>query len=266
MGKKYPHHARNPDVSVPLDPSLFTDLLFRGVGGRFESELSSIWKREGYTPFERECDPSSYSCADTFRRDYLLAMTLSKFDDQKSSKEKSEAAFRKFHLAEDRCSDTNCRIYGSSDIRLENRVSARDVLYIARRKISAVLGDFSWNEAERGFGFGPGATTRLRRDRSTLLHKISGRPEVTSNCADLARTVLRYNMLWEGHVLNEQDGEEPIKLVRANRIVTVPKNAKTDRIIAIEPDMNIFIQKGIGAMIRARLRRTGIDLNDQTVN
>ncbi len=191
---------------------------------------------------------------------------FSKFDDQKSAKAKADRAVEKFHLAEDRCSDTNSRLYSNQDIRLENRLSARDVLYVARRKIDRVLGPFSWNEAERGFGFGPGATTRLRRDRSTLLHKISGKPEATSNCADLARTVLRYNRLWEELVLNESDSEEPIKTVRANRIVTVPKNAKIDRVIAIEPDMNIFVQKGIGNMIRRRLRRVGIDLNDQTVN
>lgn len=265
MGKKYPHHARNPDVTVSLEPELFTDLLYRGVGGRFESEISAA-HRQGYAPFERECDPKSYSCADSFRGDYLLSVMFSKYDDGKSSEMKVTAAMDKFHLAENRCSDTNSRIYRWKDERLVNLSSARDVLYVARHRISKLLGDFSWDEAEHGFGFGPGATTRLRRDRSTLLHKISGRPEATSNNADLARTVLRYNRLWEELALIEQDSEGPIKLVRANRITTVPKNAKTDRVIAIEPDMNIYIQKGIGAMIRRRLRRVGIDLNDQTIN
>lgn len=266
MGKKYPRHARNLDVAAPLDPRGFADLLFRGVGGRWVGELSSAFSREGYAPFKRECDPSAYSCADSFRRDYLLGVMWSKYDDGKSSVQKATKALEKFHLAEDRCSDTNWRLYNRIDERLVNLPSARDVLYVARRKICRLLGPFDWNEAATGFGFGPGATTRLRRDRSTLVHKISGRPETTSNNADLARTVLRYNRLWEELALSEQGGEEPLRVVRANRVVTVPKNSETDRVIAIEPDMNIFVQKGIGTMIRRRLRRVGIDLNDQTVN
>jgi len=51
-----------------------------------------------------------------------------------------------------------------------------------------------------------------------------------------------------------------------NKVTTVPKNWKTDRVIAIEPDMNMYIQKGIGAVMRSRLKQHGVDLNDQTKN
>jgi hypothetical protein len=48
-------------------------------------------------------------------------------------------------------------------------------------------------------------------------------------------------------------------VVAGNRVTTVPKNAKTDRVIAIEPDWNMFFQRGIGGAIRHRLRsRLGI--------
>jgi hypothetical protein len=36
--------------------------------------------------------------------------------------------------------------------------------------------------------------------------------------------------------------------------------------IAIEPDMNMYVQKGLGSLIRRRLQRVGVDLNDQTLN
>jgi hypothetical protein len=49
-------------------------------------------------------------------------------------------------------------------------------------------------------------------------------------------------------------------------VVTVPKNSKTDRVIAIEPGINLWFQKGIGRMIRRRLLRSGIDLNTQENN
>jgi hypothetical protein len=57
-----------------------------------------------------------------------------------------------------------------------------------------------------------------------------------------------------------------VKIVPGNRVVTVPKNYKTDRTIAIEPDMNIYVQKGIGGVIRNRLRAIGVNLDDQTKN
>jgi hypothetical protein len=46
----------------------------------------------------------------------------------------------------------------------------------------------------------------------------------------------------------------------------VPKNAKTDRVIVIEPVINTFLQKGVGKAIRNRLLRAGCNLNSQTTN
>jgi hypothetical protein len=57
-----------------------------------------------------------------------------------------------------------------------------------------------------------------------------------------------------------------VKVVDGNDVVTVPKNYKTDRTIAIEPDMNIHVQLGIGAVIRSKLRGIGVNLDDQTRN
>jgi len=57
-----------------------------------------------------------------------------------------------------------------------------------------------------------------------------------------------------------------VKIVDGNRVITVPKNYKTDRTIAVEPDMNIYVQKGIGGVIRNRLRAIGVNLDDQTKN
>jgi hypothetical protein len=59
---------------------------------------------------------------------------------------------------------------------------------------------------------------------------------------------------------------DTFNVVRGSEIVTVPKNAKTDRTIAIEPDLNMYIQKGIGQVIKRRLRRVGIDLSSQRYN
>jgi hypothetical protein len=49
-------------------------------------------------------------------------------------------------------------------------------------------------------------------------------------------------------------------------LTTVPKNAKTDRVICIEPDLNIFCQLGAGALLRDKLLHFGLDLRTQEVN
>jgi len=75
--------------------------------------------------------------------------------------------------------------------------------------------------------------------------------------------------MWFNHIASLAGGQAPfdvLKVVKGNRITTVPKNAKTDRVIAIEPQMNLWIQKGIGGLIRKRLRRVGIDLDTQENN
>jgi hypothetical protein len=57
-----------------------------------------------------------------------------------------------------------------------------------------------------------------------------------------------------------------LKPVRGNVFFTVPKNADIDRCACKEPDINMFVQKGIGTHIRRSLRNHGIDLNDQSIN
>jgi hypothetical protein len=55
-------------------------------------------------------------------------------------------------------------------------------------------------------------------------------------------------------------------VVEGCRVTTVDKDAKTDRTIAIEPTGNVFLQLGIGRFLRKKLRRVGIDLDDQSIN
>jgi len=54
--------------------------------------------------------------------------------------------------------------------------------------------------------------------------------------------------------------------VRGNVMFTVPKKTDIDRVACKEPDLNMFIQKGVGDFFRKSLRRVGINLNDQSIN
>jgi hypothetical protein len=53
---------------------------------------------------------------------------------------------------------------------------------------------------------------------------------------------------------------------RGNAVTFVPKSAKTDRPIAVEPRWNIFFQKGMGRYIRNRLKHFGVNLDYQGLN
>jgi hypothetical protein len=51
-----------------------------------------------------------------------------------------------------------------------------------------------------------------------------------------------------------------------SRVAFVPKTAKTDRSIAIEPVLNSMLQLGIGDYMADRLKRVGCDITDQSRN
>lgn len=54
------------------------------------------------------------------------------------------------------------------------------------------------------------------------------------------------------------------RVVPGNRLTTVPKNVDTSRVIAIEPNLNIFFQLGLAAILTDRLKVVyGIDLSKQ---
>lgn len=58
-----------------------------------------------------------------------------------------------------------------------------------------------------------------------------------------------------------------IKIENSSKITTVPKTYLTDRTIAIEPLLNVFLQLGVDQVIRRRLRsRWKIDLDSQELN
>jgi hypothetical protein len=208
---------------------------------------------------------------ETFGLKYLAEEWLSKLDDGKKSPQKQAATWERFALAESSCFKVNQylkREWASSPWSQEIR--------LATKLVSKVLGRFDWDEAAKGFGWGPGATTRLTRRKSDAAHKYSGTPHATIGNAILANACIKHSPLWErefgfqpGHafpVVEDTEGVGYVKIVDGNRITTVAKNYKTDRTIAIEPDMNMYVQRGIGSVMRNRLKRVGVDLDDQSRN
>jgi hypothetical protein len=68
-------------------------------------------------------------------------------------------------------------------------------------------------------------------------------------------------MLWE-----HNSSFTSLREVEGSVLFTVPKKTDIDRCACKEPDVNMFLQKGVGRHIRRRLLRFNINLNDQSIN
>jgi len=258
------------------------DLMYRSIGSAVSLKLAdALANRQFQTLVGETIDPTTYVDPHAFAWDYLAVEVASKYPHFELGIDRQAVALKKFEESEALCSLTNQRLRGTS---FGARSPFHSQLWGARRKIARVLGPFAWSEAELHFGWGPGATTRLPRHRSDASEKYSGLPETTSGNARLARCAILSRPTWYESVTGrfhparstEVSGDASanevtlvpttVKIVEGNRVVTVPKSAKTDRVIAIEPCMNIYIQKGIGGCIRKRLERVGVNLDDQALN
>jgi hypothetical protein len=234
----------------------------RGFGFSNEKFLELLSSTVGISPsgvLGRET-PLDLSSLEAARGTLLLRELFSKYDDGKPSEEKDVTTWKRFHEAEDLCRDSNWQIPRTF------RYSPFWRAVVMR--IQGALGCFSWDETSRGFGFGPGASTRLTRAKSAAAYKYSGIPESTSGNAVLASCAIRMIPMWSSNIaqLTGEASGPYVKTVPGNSVITVPKNYKTHRTIAKEPCMNMYVQKGIGQCIRRRLKRVGIDLDDQTRN
>lgn len=228
----------------------------------------------------RSVNPDDYLDADSFRDAYLAVELMSKYPNLNVNVDREAVALAKFSDSELQCSETNKRLaFDVGSIR--TALTPLGVISLARCKIEALLGSFSWDLAEQHFDFGPGSTTSLPRIKGDAYFKFGAvRPHVTKACSVLGLLAIKRVPRWFSHLAGlagesletleelplDLQVEKLLTVVPGNRVTTVPKNAKTDRVIAIEPDLNMYVQKGIGKLIRERLLRVGVDLNDQSRN
>jgi hypothetical protein len=172
-----------------------------------------------------------------------------------------EEAMRSFIKAEIACKETNDRFRANPDLHLEGH-AVRTIFRLAQRKIGELLGDCPKPES-LSFEFGPGANLGVSKYTSSY-HKLKSSLDVTYKGVGTALSFLSACPGW-AHALAcsphcEFDLYDRMNIVPGNRLSFVPKTAKTDRPICIEPLLNGIIQKGIGSKIRTKLRERGLDL------
>ena len=198
----------------------------------------------------------------TVATDYLRSEYLSKFNGKGtvSPAERRDAAIRKWREIEQLNAGTNARLRGlNRGYNVLPRISLYRFLEVCQRIIRNILGPLH-DELVLG-SFTGGASTSRRRTDSHPAEKFCGRADVTTGAQPYIDLIHRLSAVYReyqfGYSLREVVGAE---------LFTVPKKTEIDRCACKEPDINMFLQKGVGRHIRRRLRRVGIDLNDQSTN
>lgn len=169
-----------------------------------------------------------------------------------------EAAEKSFMDSEAACSYTNRRLrdmVGNLSL-IDKRFQHH--IHKMRRYISNVLGPISpfLDDLHRLVRVTPGATACAKRADS--LPQLKMRMKIFSTRR--SSKYLRYLYHFYGF------GDVRIRTVHTNRVELVPKNWKTDRTIACEPEGVLPLQLAFDTYAKRRLRRVGIDLTDQSAN
>jgi len=197
-----------------------------------------------------------------FDSEHLHSEYLSKFCGQgtASPAERREAAIWKWKDSERTNAATNARLRGMDrGYNIMPRVTFYNFLRVAQHQVSLVLGELS-DELVLG-SFSGGASTGRRRTESQPAHKFCGKADVTKDATIYVDVIHRLSELYRQHQVFYE-----LNLVEGAVLFTVPKKSDIDRCACKEPEINMFLQKGVGSYIRSRLLRHGINLNDQSIN
>lgn len=200
-----------------------------------------------------EFNPLDYNSKQAADDSLCATKFLSKCTYLTTTVDKRQVALDKFFEAEHQCKITNKRILRSEF----SKPQTSSVLYRAKFKIERVLGKLSVETLIDACNWGPGATVSIKRNAATHPNKFQTESGITSEA---------YNFVAPWWSLVYPNWTPRMTIQNASKLVTVPKNAKTDRTIAIEPGLNLWFQKGIGTLIRRKLLASGIDLNSQEHN
>lgn len=220
--------------------------------------------------------PESYNSPFEFACDRQATCFLQKAPLKIQGVDPESAARIKFLESEEACRSSNLRLRNFSVAPL-NVASGLVVRVLSRAvgKIREILGDKvdsrEWIHACR---FGPGVFEHPRvRGLTSLYDKQQVRPSVSHDMKGIGAHLVMSQPHWARSVTDtEMVGLWPIitdsdlDLVPGNRVAFVPKTAVTHRAIAIEPLLNIYAQLGLGTVMRRRLLRHGMNLDDQSPN
>lgn len=254
-----------------IEEKVFYDLC-RSV----DSPLSlGLWLRYRDAPNElatASIDPLAYNDSYSFHGDYACLSFLRKWVGLKTGIDLEAAALQRFVTSEAQCMETNKRLWKCvTDGRVDQLDSA--VLHRAQEILTLIWGRPTFQQLFSRCGWGPGSTSTLSGDAAGPESKILEFPlSITPAAVPYMRQHLRDDHHWSSLLVGMPvEGSASLTdacfcLTSASKLLTVPKDAKTNRTICAEPTGNIYLQKGVGKYLRSRLMRWSINLDEQSNN
>jgi hypothetical protein len=204
-------------------------------------------------------NPGNYLDAREFLLDVQATEYLRKHEGLPTSFDRAGNAQLKFYEAERLCASTNARFSRLNNMLFEHASDLHTEQFCkdVKKELKAMLGRVPDEVHPR---FGPGATYGDKGRLTTVVDKMVSIPSVTPGAIPFLE--LWSNTAWGREYLRRPEKAGRLTFTSGDRFTTVPKDAKTDRSIAIQPSINILYQLGVGSAMRQRLRRWGIDLQD----
>ena len=210
-----------------------------------------------------EFNPKAYNSLVDLRSAYAATKFLSKFEGLSIESDLDDVALKKFDSFELLCKQTNTRF---KDLSHDPLFKGRAVwLHNAViRKIEKILGEYEAVELFEMPDWGPGSSTLIKRREASSVKKFRSEIGITRDLYNLIpwETLREAYPLWATQLV--EAGFPSFQV--GNKVITVPKDATTNRVIAVEPGINMWFQLSIGKMVRRRLRRYGVDLRWQSRN
>jgi len=211
--------------------------------------------------------PEDYSGAADFDRAYQATRLLQKSQWLETGIDKRSAALESFWAAESECRRTN-EVFGSL-IKGECCIADPEIfaaLLRAKNKIRSILRPYSPYRFLDYGGFGPGSDSDTRSGFTAAYNKLEKPGSVTRECSIFLDFLASNSSLAKLFTWDITLKSISCRRIMGNRVTFVPKDARKDRTIAVEPRWNVFFQKGMGKILRMALQRAGTDLDDQSRN
>jgi len=204
------------------------------------------------------------SLSSSVKADYLKSEVFSKYVslDTDPPEVRRTRAINKWLATERENEATNDRLFNTpGEYNILPRVRWSNFVGWCRDFISDIIGETPPVDALIG-AFSGGASTSRNRTSSHPSSKYTGTIHTTERCLDYFKdTCIDELPGW----INAQN-RLITDIVPGNVMFTVPKKTDIDRVACKEPDLNMFIQKGIGTFFRRALLKHRINLNDQSIN
>lgn len=263
---------------------------FAEEAGPYSEELTTLVRNGDFATLANfDLDYNRFNCpSDVFGARSCLAL-FQKCDDYDFGIDREAVAYRKFLDCESSCKESNLRLNlltNDEYLQVDLDRYVIETLERARTIIETIIGSSPPSIDHLPLAFGPGASSNVKKNTSARW-KLSARPACSANMASTVCDVLaqmpHYNDLhncepeprtlfervfWEHGVKSRKEREfwTVEVAIEPGKLMFVPKSAKTDRSIIVEPTLNSFLQKGYGTVLKRLLFKANVNLYDQSIN